>query len=234
MGAKASMEECTSTDNPRVRDCCHLEGETPIEIRIAYQHPRPSAQPVGFDPAALRTHQATAFGVAGAAYRHGGSSGSNRWPPASADAEKPSMPRGAERLRLPPPPGSTRAPSRTGEGDQGHSGDFDAETFAAPPDSERSEVSATPGRMVQPVALQVLQLSEDGYFPEVVRATRHGAGTFREVSSSHRDSQGGDPRELCVAPCSPESAGIATSPMPSVAPTVRAVEPDTPLEAEAV
>lgn len=34
------MEECTSSENQRVRECCHLEGETPIEIRIAYQQPR--------------------------------------------------------------------------------------------------------------------------------------------------------------------------------------------------
>jgi len=212
MGSRVSIEECTSTDNPRVRDCCHLEGETPIEIRIAYQHPRPSAQPAGFDPAVLRAHQASAFGVAGASYRRGGAAGSGPWPPGSADAEKPPMPRGAERLRLPPPSGSARGPPRTAANEDA-GGDFDADTFAAPPDSERSEVSATPGRMHEPVALQVLQLAEDGFFPEVVRANR--THTFREASSTHRDSPDGEPaaasREhgVALSPASARRAGGA-------------------------
>eukprot|EP00929_Paragymnodinium_shiwhaense_P070108 TRINITY_DN35485_c0_g1_i1.p1 TRINITY_DN35485_c0_g1~~TRINITY_DN35485_c0_g1_i1.p1 ORF type:complete len:258 (-),score=73.76 TRINITY_DN35485_c0_g1_i1:77-850(-) len=40
MGGKPFLDECASVDQERVRQCCHLEGETPVEIRIAYQRPK--------------------------------------------------------------------------------------------------------------------------------------------------------------------------------------------------
>jgi len=42
MGQQCSSEvdSCTSLENPRVRQCCHIEGEPPIEIQIAHRYPR--------------------------------------------------------------------------------------------------------------------------------------------------------------------------------------------------
>lgn len=44
MGSTVSLEKCNSKDSQCVRECCHLEGETPVEIRIAHQPPRPAQQ----------------------------------------------------------------------------------------------------------------------------------------------------------------------------------------------
>jgi len=177
MGSRFSVDECTSADNPRVRDCCHLEGETPIEIRIAYQPPRPPPRhthldtgPVGMDASSARSAYDNLQD-----HRPG-------WPPYAPDRERSSLPRGTERLRLPPHAGSVSARSqpRTPASQTGGS-DFDADVFAAPPDSERGSCMATPGRMQQPMALQVLQMaSDDDYFPEIVRVSRQGTTTFRE------------------------------------------------------
>eukprot|EP00931_Biecheleriopsis_adriatica_P055305 TRINITY_DN32660_c0_g1_i1.p1 TRINITY_DN32660_c0_g1~~TRINITY_DN32660_c0_g1_i1.p1 ORF type:complete len:199 (-),score=19.28 TRINITY_DN32660_c0_g1_i1:174-770(-) len=163
MGGQLSLEECTSPDNPRVRDCCHLEGETPIEIRIAYgqhQQPRPSAYPSSYEPGRRPPTQLGA-GAAASRYTHAHA--------LSADAHMPPMPLGADNLRLPPPPvgeGKTDAKSELG--------DFAAETFAAPLDSERSAVSTNPGRIDNPLALQMYHTwyEEDSCFPEVVRASK--------------------------------------------------------------
>mmetsp|Transcript_50688 Transcript_50688/g.133900 ORF Transcript_50688/g.133900 Transcript_50688/m.133900 type:complete len:292 (+) Transcript_50688:156-1031(+) len=195
MGGKFSVDECTSTDNPRVRDCCHLEGETPIEIRIAYQQPRPAAQPatavagnVGTGAWDGRTNGPTHLGHGAAHFAagppHGAAAvrGAHWHSPGGMDAEKPPMPRGTERLRLPPPAGSGGRTQPRTPASQASTSDFDAETFAAPPDSERSEVAATPGRMTQPAALQMLQLMQDeDYFPEIVRVSRQAPSTFREA-----------------------------------------------------
>lgn len=193
MGSKFSVDECTSADNQRVRDCCHLEGETPIEIRIAYQQPRPPVHPSNFDPGPNR--QAAHPSNFDPGNRHGAPGFSpgtfrnyhDQLSP-NTDAEKPPMPRGTERLRLPPPASSARNQPRTPASQASTSDhrDFDAETFAAPPDSERSEIGAgaTPGRMQQPAALQMLQAAgaDDDYFPEIVRVPRQGASnTFREA-----------------------------------------------------
>jgi len=203
MGGNLSIEECTSPDSQQVKHCCHLEGETPIEIRIAYQHPRPAAHPVSATAKASNTHSAGAWDRAQA---DGFYSGQHvPWPHSSMDAEKPPMPRGAERLRLPPPSGSTRAQPRT-PASQASTSDFDAETFAAPPDSERSEVAATPGRMQQPVALQVLQLPDDDFFPEIVRVGRQGASTFREASSTYRDTHRDAHQDPANKPPAPPTA----------------------------
>jgi len=229
MGSMVSLEECTSTDNPRVRDCCHLEGETPVEIRIAYQHPRSSAQPAGFDPSAIRAHQATAswergpLGDHGGFQRHAGGVG-EPWPMPVADAEKPPMPRGAERLRLPPPAGSGGR-SQAGCGEAG--GDFDADTFAAPPDSERSEVGPSPGRMLQPAALQMLELPDDGFFPEVIRASRQGTHTFREASSTSRDTHRDTQRDAKEV-ASPGSPSVPSAPSPPSAAASLAAGPRSP------
>jgi len=212
MGAKLSIDECQSQDSQRVKDCCHLEGETPIEIRIAYQQPRPAAQPVTAHPhAAGHGH-----GFARSAWdnRHPQADGMQQRHaafqsfPASMDAEKPPMPRGTERLRLPPPSGSARAQQRT-PASQASTSDFDADTFAAPPDSERSEAAASPGRMGHPAAIQVMQLPDDNHFPEIVRVTGRGTGTFREMStnrSTHRDSTQGSPATSASSPA-PTSLG---------------------------
>mmetsp|Transcript_8126 Transcript_8126/g.24709 ORF Transcript_8126/g.24709 Transcript_8126/m.24709 type:complete len:228 (-) Transcript_8126:70-753(-) len=191
MGSSLSVDECTSADNQRVKDCCHLEGETPIEIRIAYQQPKPVPRVPALEP-----------GPSAAAALHASSALSSRPPRRhqdfqqqqqqqqhthSSDAEKPPMPRGAERLRLPPPAGSARGGPRS-PGSQASTGDFDAETFAAPPDSERSEADRTPGRMLQPAALHVLQQQQQAvldagcdFFPEIVRISarmgQRGGGT---------------------------------------------------------
>eukprot|EP00913_Durusdinium_trenchii_P016594 g15598.t1 len=69
MGLRFS--EC-SANSQHVKDCCHLEGETPIEIRIAFSQQRPAAYPSheshqGTAPRALRfpTHAASAARVPG-------------------------------------------------------------------------------------------------------------------------------------------------------------------------
>mmetsp|Transcript_85181 Transcript_85181/g.214819 ORF Transcript_85181/g.214819 Transcript_85181/m.214819 type:complete len:258 (+) Transcript_85181:126-899(+) len=218
MGGNLSVEECTSPDNPRVKDCCHLEGETPVEIRIAYQHPRPAAHPASASNSGNANHMAGAWDRAQASDgfynpKHA------PWPHGSMDAEKPPMPRGAERLRLPPPSGGARAQPRTPHSESAGGGDFDADTFAAPPDSERSDVAATPGRMQQPVALQVLQLPDDDYFPEIVRIGRHqGSNTFREASSTYRGDthRGGSeaptpPRSLAAETAAAEASLVAAA-----------------------
>mmetsp|Transcript_124355 Transcript_124355/g.277321 ORF Transcript_124355/g.277321 Transcript_124355/m.277321 type:complete len:224 (-) Transcript_124355:50-721(-) len=192
MGSIFSVDECTSTDNPRVRDCCHLEGETPIEIRIAYQQPRQSAHPSTFDPGPHGAQSQQALGSRGS---FESPSDQRQWSPCSLDAEKPPMPRGTERLRLPPPSGrgaGLRGQPRT-PASQASTSDFDAEVFAAPPDSERSELGATPGRMQQPAALQMVQCSplpDDDYFPEIVRASHAGSRSARSGTNTFREDPG--------------------------------------------
>eukprot|EP00435_Cladocopium_sp_Y103_P010578 s3796_g2.t1 len=60
MGSRFS--ECSSVNSQHVKDCCHLEGETPIEIRIAFSQQGPAAYPSheGAAPRAFRipTHLA--------------------------------------------------------------------------------------------------------------------------------------------------------------------------------
>lgn len=158
------MEECTSPDKQHVRDCCHLEGETPIEIRIAYSQPRPSTS-ASYAP--NNTHQQLAARLA-AAQGFRAAVPQLRAKALSQDAEKIRMPiGGAQNLRMPP------APPTSGDGIDG---DFDAGAFSAPLDSERSSVM-TPGRIDNPAALSMLQMAmeqEADYFPEIVRAGRSG------------------------------------------------------------
>jgi len=196
MGAGLSVEECTSAENPHVRDCCHLEGETPVEIRIAYQRNVPPAQSLEPPAGAIRAHTATGGRDLAAELlprRRDGPPG-----PAARDAERPPMPRGADRLRLPPPASGAWATPRQG-GPEAGGGDFDAGTFAVPPDcdSERSGAT-TPGRMAPAVALHMLHLpQDDGLFPEVIRAAGCPSHTFREASATHR---GGCP-DARAEPC---------------------------------
>jgi len=175
MGTSFSVDECTSADSQRVKDCCHLEGETPIEIRIAYQNPRPVARASNFEPGAGGAlHATSALSPRPLRRRH------EQQPARSPEAEKPPMPRGTERLRLPPPAGSARSQP---PGAPAGAGDFDAETFAAPPDSERSGADRTPGRMLQPAALHALQAATQDcgdFFPEIVRISRQGPPSHRE------------------------------------------------------
>jgi len=200
MGDKLSVEECTSTENQHVRECCHLEGETPIEIRIAYQQPKQPQRLQNFSHAGGSLHPGGGAGVAAGVMRApavgstmNGSSltprpygapalagdallavgdragqpfGGRPWPQgASGDANRPPMPRGADKLRL-PPPGSSSAHKADGD-------EFDPDTFAAPPDSERGENAAlAQQRLQQALALKVLQMQqEDDYFPEIVRVS---------------------------------------------------------------
>eukprot|EP00439_Symbiodinium_sp_Y106_P048051 s3856_g6.t1 len=50
MGSVLSREPC-SMEPQKVRDCCHLEGETPIEIRIAFSQQRPASYPASHEGA---------------------------------------------------------------------------------------------------------------------------------------------------------------------------------------
>mmetsp|Transcript_14169 Transcript_14169/g.38945 ORF Transcript_14169/g.38945 Transcript_14169/m.38945 type:complete len:276 (-) Transcript_14169:112-939(-) len=214
MGGRLSVDECTSTDNQRVRDCCHLEGETPIEIRIAYQQPRPPQRLAGFTHTGGALAPGSGLGATNGVSNLGSlpaSGGGTRigtftggyenaplsgrsWPTARGDAEKPAMPRGAERLRLPPPganPWSNSARQGHVDGD-----DFDPDTFAAPPDSERGEGSVASARnqMQQALALKVLQMQqEEDHFPEIIRARithRDGSSSTRGGSSQRTFSSG--------------------------------------------
>mmetsp|Transcript_14972 Transcript_14972/g.52543 ORF Transcript_14972/g.52543 Transcript_14972/m.52543 type:complete len:235 (-) Transcript_14972:39-743(-) len=210
-GSLSAVEECTSADNQHVKDCCHLEGETPIEIRIAYQHPRSAAHPAS---SSLGSHANTR--LAGNWDRPGGTGDgfyhrNPAWPHGGMDAEKPQMPRGTERLRLPPPAARTSASKAPAS--QASTGDFDADTFAAPPDSERSEVATTPGRMGQPVALQLLHFPEDDHFPEIVRVGRQGFSTFREVSSTYRDMSHRDDHQETARSSSLLTSGSKGNPL---------------------
>merc|ERR1712232_1228377 len=48
MGEQLSVDHCAlaaSPENQRVRECCYLEGETPVEICIARTKPRPQRLP---------------------------------------------------------------------------------------------------------------------------------------------------------------------------------------------
>eukprot|EP00930_Biecheleria_cincta_P005477 TRINITY_DN106400_c0_g1_i1.p1 TRINITY_DN106400_c0_g1~~TRINITY_DN106400_c0_g1_i1.p1 ORF type:complete len:204 (+),score=29.78 TRINITY_DN106400_c0_g1_i1:62-673(+) len=167
MGGNFSVEECTSPDKQHVRDCCHLEGETPIEIRIAYSQPRPStyaSSETGGRRYPPSSHQQQLANRLAAAQ---GFRAAPKMRAKALNAEKPRMPLGTENLRMPP----ARAPSA-----DGMEGEFDAGHFSAPLDSERSSVM-TPGRMDNPAALSMLQMlmeQEVDHFPEIVRAGRSG------------------------------------------------------------
>ncbi|CAJ1333901.1 unnamed protein product, partial [Effrenium voratum] len=102
MGGKFS--DCSAAD-PRVKDCCHLEGETPIEIRIAFSQQRPAAYPPQECPKAPRA------GLPHAALAQMSQAFAHAQPAAS---ERGRAPRGAGN-----------------ESDLG----FDAESFAAPDDA---------------------------------------------------------------------------------------------------
>ncbi|CAE8589916.1 unnamed protein product [Polarella glacialis] len=171
MGLQQSIDECTSPDQQHVRDCCHLEGETPIEIRIAYSHPRPSSYPANREPTGGGRRYPPPYGqpplVAGGLHAPRG-----RLPPT---ASRPEVHLGKSSPRPSVPAGDREASDAAAAG-QVDSPEFDADAFAAPPDSERTQVSvATPGRMENPAALQMLQMAlaqEEDYFPEIVRVSR--------------------------------------------------------------
>mmetsp|Transcript_29438 Transcript_29438/g.44494 ORF Transcript_29438/g.44494 Transcript_29438/m.44494 type:complete len:204 (-) Transcript_29438:13-624(-) len=145
MGQSLILQDCTSPDNPRVKDCCHLEGETPVEIRIAHQAPRPA------EAYARRV-------LAGKEQEPHPDSESSLTSPLHqgwVDAEKPPYPRGTERVRVPQPWGN-----RSNEGSLASSPDFDdAERFVEP--AEVSLPSPSPGRMDQPRALQMMLPSSE-------------------------------------------------------------------------
>ncbi|CAE7022964.1 unnamed protein product [Symbiodinium natans] len=149
-----------------LEDCCHLEGETPIEIRITRQPGRgwyagpPRGQPPLVMPM-VRTAQ-------------------HRIGPVP-EAEKPPMPIGVPG-RFPPPATVAHRPAD----EQG----FDGDAFAEPPDSAR----ANPGLMHDPAVLQMLYAwtTDPGHFPEIVRVQKRGQGLdeadVREERMAEEDS----------------------------------------------
>lgn len=208
-----TVDKCTNADSQCVKDCCHLEGETPIEIRIAYQQPR-HHQAAHLN--AIAGQLGPSFGAASGAYPAMGAGVYDRayyderiaWAAVRArgpgDAEKPALPRGAERLRLPPPPTSNRSHGKDSTGSKA-SDEFDPDTFAAPPDSGRDGQAAfsnrTPGAILQHVYNFP---AEDDFFPEVVRISREGSGhTPRHndvpwTPASHRSNRSVDELQAVV------------------------------------
>mmetsp|Transcript_16479 Transcript_16479/g.32209 ORF Transcript_16479/g.32209 Transcript_16479/m.32209 type:complete len:163 (-) Transcript_16479:178-666(-) len=162
MGVSSSVNENAEVPDQRLKYCCHMEGETPVEIRIAYQ------QPVGRPPSP-RHH--TYRDQPPATPQHPGLQMAPQALQPSLNAEKPLMPRGAERLRL-PPVGGVRAQPPVSMSDASTDG-LDADSFTAPPDSEHScEVGIAPCHLqVGAFAAPALEV-EDDYFPEIVRIPR--------------------------------------------------------------
>mmetsp|Transcript_30329 Transcript_30329/g.67982 ORF Transcript_30329/g.67982 Transcript_30329/m.67982 type:complete len:185 (-) Transcript_30329:78-632(-) len=176
MGSQCAQRvvDC-NLDNPMdgsTEDCCHLEGETPIEIRIrppAYARGgrAPSATGAAGSPPLVMPMMRTRHGVVPV-----------------PEAEKPPMPIGVP-SRFPPPAG-VGTPRRS-EDDHG----FDGDAFAEPSDCFRG----SPGLMQDPAVLQMLNAwsSEQGHYPEIVRATRRGLnGSVVREASPDEDAEGPD------------------------------------------
>lgn len=218
-----TVDKCTNADSQCVKDCCHLEGETPIEIRIAYQQPRPQSQtltgagqlPPGFPPPGAYP------GMGGAVYDkpYYDALAAQAWAAVRArgpgDAEKPALPRGAERLRLPPPPVSNRSHNRYSPKSQA-SDEFDPDTFAAPPDSGRDGQNPLAARN-RGMMTQAYDFSaEDDFFPEIVRVSREGSGhTPRPevpwTPASHRSNRSGEtPQAVVRGALFPEPMPVAS------------------------
>jgi len=183
-----------------MRDCCHLEGETPVEIRIAYQQPRPGSNLVA---AAARRGVESPFesrflfaprGADDAAARAPpqGVRGAPPWPQGGLVDRRPSPPSGAGTSRSSPGRAFwdvARTASSTPRS-QGGSDGFDPSVFVAPPDSDRGAYlarlvvgRAPPGVLGPP--------QEDDYFPEIVRAADCGGGGGEIHASSGRSSSVG-------------------------------------------
>ena len=128
-------------DEQRYKDCCHLEGETPIEIRIAgRQAPRPEG------PTSQRSNP-------------GRKAGGNVFVP---EAEKPPMPRGVSSSRLPPPVMSD-PPHKSMDPDGFHGDDF-----VVPPDSVIGHPGLQNPAALR--VLQSMSGHERAHYPEIVRA----------------------------------------------------------------
>eukprot|EP00928_Gymnodinium_smaydae_P087377 TRINITY_DN71649_c0_g1_i1.p2 TRINITY_DN71649_c0_g1~~TRINITY_DN71649_c0_g1_i1.p2 ORF type:complete len:289 (-),score=53.48 TRINITY_DN71649_c0_g1_i1:17-883(-) len=206
MGGKASVEECTSTDNQRVRDCCHLEGETPIEIRIAYQQPRPPQRLSGFAHAGGTLHP---VGGAHNGFYNGAAPALQRGQFGDPYMSGRLSSLGRLRLPLAADTQARRQPSPGSTGDD----DFNPDTFVAPPDSEGErgddEDELFRQRCIQShAAIKAYSMQDTrlyaeeaaaiaaavaeeaqasgGLFPEVKRlaSARDGSGTQRSAATS--------------------------------------------------
>lgn len=167
MGLPFSANENAEVEDQRLQYCCHMEGETPIEIRIAHQ------QPVGRPPSPRhRSH--TVQHSAKLQHPILPVLQMSMAPQHVPDAEKPPMPRGTERLRLPPVGGvNAQPPVSMSDASTAGTDGLDADSFAAPPDSDRScEAGTAPCHLQNDAfAAPVLEV-EDDYFPEIVRIPR--------------------------------------------------------------
>eukprot|EP00439_Symbiodinium_sp_Y106_P072735 s977_g13.t1 len=163
MGSRCAQRLLNGEQAPSLEDCCHLEGETPIEIRIPRQ-PGWYAGPRWQSPPLVMPHMRVAHRVG-----------------PLPEAEKPPMPIGVPG-RFPPP--AAPVPSRRPCDEHG----FDGDAFAEPPDSARW----SPGLMHDPAVLQMLNTwtAEPGHFPEIVRVQRQSPGLREGDEEEGEDDEG--------------------------------------------
>eukprot|EP00929_Paragymnodinium_shiwhaense_P023788 TRINITY_DN14807_c0_g2_i1.p1 TRINITY_DN14807_c0_g2~~TRINITY_DN14807_c0_g2_i1.p1 ORF type:complete len:181 (-),score=31.08 TRINITY_DN14807_c0_g2_i1:175-717(-) len=171
-GRNLGVGDCSPNDQ-RVRECCHLEGETPVEIRIAHQNNGLARNRDG-GSLQLRAGSSPRYktggemnnGVISSLGKHVLESGGG-----VVEAEKPCMPRGADPDRMPIVPSQSKPPGLQARSCSGDG--FDPSSFAAPPDSERGERGRERQHKMQfalaAQAAAAVDRSEE-HFPEVVRA----------------------------------------------------------------
>lgn len=199
-----TVDKCTANDPQCVKDCCHLEGDTPIEIRIAYQPPHHPTRPhgpshlAGLHPNLARLRQSG----------HGGSTepfdDRYLWAPHMSafpsDVYSEKMTpwhRAADVVR--PALGSTRWSLSKD--------DFDHAAFASP-DDDRSVLAGSSRQPGSTRMESVPEACEDSFFPEIVRSrekaspgladpvndcTESPAKTSIRAVSSDADSSAGTP-----------------------------------------
>lgn len=182
-----TVDKCTPSDPQCVKDCCHLEGDTPIEIRIAYQPPKPPTQAhgpahlAGLHPSMLRGfHHA---GPGGRKPQYGWSPNASPFPEDLLAGKMPSWGRAADLVR--PTLGSMRWSHRTGSpshrtGSPHPADEFDPAAFAASDEDFHSKPGTAGGTSHTQSTPDV---EEDCFFPEVVRSSRKAMARLPEQST---------------------------------------------------
>eukprot|EP00747_Dinoflagellata_sp_TGD_P167255 gnl/TRDRNA2_/TRDRNA2_191330_c0_seq1.p1 gnl/TRDRNA2_/TRDRNA2_191330_c0~~gnl/TRDRNA2_/TRDRNA2_191330_c0_seq1.p1 ORF type:complete len:286 (-),score=47.69 gnl/TRDRNA2_/TRDRNA2_191330_c0_seq1:123-980(-) len=228
MGGRLSVDDCASSDNPRVRECCHLEGETPIEIRIAYQHPRPAPR---YMPATDQVPNGRLGGTMGYEYpfeRRGawpvdlhGMGKAAQPPPRAVDGPSLSSRHGPPAMQA--PLSGAHSARRAALASQASAPDeFDPDVFVAPPDSEAqgetndaapARLKPTPrtptGHRLPHFARVQEALHEDDYFPEIIRVSFDGGG-FSEAERREPEPVN-DPHEMAARSPSRLKTGSGTA-----------------------
>lgn len=190
-----TVDKCApSPDGQCYKDCCHLEGDTPIEIRIAYQPPRQAAPALG--PSHLaglhpNLGQASVGGFGGGFYQagHGGYEdpfdGRFMWAPHVGGVPRSAEGNTRHRGDLAKPTVlSTRWSQRATPAQE--KDDFDPAAFAAPSDSDHDKLSPMASSWPRKASIRSHSLREGDefdFFPEVVRLPREGSDTCRGACS---------------------------------------------------